>query len=160
MRFNRPAKDGDAYTDEGIYTFSVKNLYTGESTTKKIYVGDADYLRALSLNNLSVAELNDRVAAGATIESNGTLVSPTPSPAQTDNPAPTPAPTTVPSAKPTNEGITGVQPPIEDHKSGPVIPIVVVAAVVITGVAFFAVSKKKNPTIIDSQNLRQDIRVK
>ena len=149
VRFNRPAKDGDAYTDEGIYTFSVKNLYTGESTTKKIYVGDADYLRALSLNNLSVAELNDRVAAGATIESNGTLVSPTPSPAQTDNTAPTPAPTTVPSAKPTNEGTTGVQTPVEEPKSGSVIPIVVIAAVVITGVAFFAVSKKKKKNTDD-----------
>ena len=42
VRFNRPAKDGDSYTDEGIYTFSVKNLYTGESTTKKLYVGDTD----------------------------------------------------------------------------------------------------------------------
>lgn len=40
VRFKRPAKDGDEYTDEGIYTFSVKNLYTGESTTKTIYVGD------------------------------------------------------------------------------------------------------------------------
>ena len=38
VRFKRPAKDGDEYTDEGIYTFSVKNLYTGESTTKTIYV--------------------------------------------------------------------------------------------------------------------------
>jgi len=40
VRFKRPAKDGEEYTEEGIYTFNVKNLYTGESTTKKIYVGD------------------------------------------------------------------------------------------------------------------------
>ena len=41
VRFKRPAKDGDEYTDEGIYTFNVKNLYTGDSTTKTIYVGDS-----------------------------------------------------------------------------------------------------------------------
>lgn len=41
VRFKRPAKDGDEYTDEGIYTFNVRNLYTGDSTTKTIYVGDS-----------------------------------------------------------------------------------------------------------------------
>lgn len=40
VRFKRPAKDGEEYTEEGIYTFNVKNLYTGENTTKTIYVGD------------------------------------------------------------------------------------------------------------------------
>ena len=40
VRFNRPAQDGESYTDEGIYVFSVKNLYTGETTTKTIYLGD------------------------------------------------------------------------------------------------------------------------
>lgn len=41
VRFKRPAKDGDEYKDEGIYTFNVRNLYTGDSTTKTIYVGDS-----------------------------------------------------------------------------------------------------------------------
>lgn len=41
VRFKRPAKDGEEYTEEGIYTFNVKNLYTGENTTKTIYVGDS-----------------------------------------------------------------------------------------------------------------------
>ncbi|MBE5968855.1 MAG: hypothetical protein E7242_01345 [Lachnospiraceae bacterium] len=38
VRFNRPAKDGEQYTDQGIYTISVKNRYTGENTSKTIYV--------------------------------------------------------------------------------------------------------------------------
>ena len=38
-RFNRPAKDGDQYTDEGIYEITVSNRYTGQQTTKLIYVG-------------------------------------------------------------------------------------------------------------------------
>ena len=42
VRFKRPAKDGDEYTDEGIYTFSVRNLYTGDSTTKTIIVGNTE----------------------------------------------------------------------------------------------------------------------
>ncbi len=40
-RFNRAAADGDAYTEEGIYTITVSNRYTGETTTKTIRVGDA-----------------------------------------------------------------------------------------------------------------------
>lgn len=43
-RFNRPAKDGDKYTQEGIYTISVKNRYTGESTTKTLFVGSQELL--------------------------------------------------------------------------------------------------------------------
>ena len=145
VRFNRPAKDGDSYTDEGIYTFSVKNLYTGESTTKKLYVGDADYLRALSLNNLSVAELNDRVAAGATIESNGAIVAPSPSPAANGSQTPAPVVTTAPSSAPVSEGTADVRTPVSETKNrtSPVVPIAVVAAVAITGAVFFAVSKKK-----------------
>lgn len=76
IRFNRPAKDGDEYKDEGIYTFSVKNLYTGESTTKTIYVGDTEYMRALSVNSMTVKELNGQVALGGIIERNGTITVP------------------------------------------------------------------------------------
>ncbi len=43
-RFNRPAKDGDQYTQEGIYTISVSNRYTGESTTKTLFVGTQELL--------------------------------------------------------------------------------------------------------------------
>ncbi|MDO5139616.1 MAG: hypothetical protein Q4D71_14295, partial [Oscillospiraceae bacterium] len=73
VRFNRPAKDGDDYTDEGIYSFSVKNLYTGEQTQKTIYVGESDVLKALSVNKITVAELNTQLEKGATINSDGTL---------------------------------------------------------------------------------------
>ena len=39
IRFNRPARDGETYTKEGIYTISVSNRYTGEQTQKQLYVG-------------------------------------------------------------------------------------------------------------------------
>ena len=73
IRFNRPAKDGDQYSDEGIYTFDVKNKYTGENTTKVIYVGNNKYLKALAANNLSVEQLKNEIASGATIGNDGTI---------------------------------------------------------------------------------------
>lgn len=105
IRFNRPAKDGDQYTDEGIYTFSVKNLYTGESTTKRIYVGSTGYMRALSINKITVSELNDRVSQGGIIEANGqiTMPLPMPVPSPTPTPAPTPEPTLEPAPESTPE---------------------------------------------------------
>ncbi len=47
VRYNRAAKDGDEYKDEGIYTFTVTNEYTNESTAKTIYVGDSDFKQNL-----------------------------------------------------------------------------------------------------------------
>ncbi len=73
VRFNRPAKDGDQYTDEGIYTFDVRNLYTNESTTKTIYVGTDRYLTALSLSGCTVEDLNAMLAQGATVSEDGTI---------------------------------------------------------------------------------------
>lgn len=73
VRFNRPAKDGDSYEDEGIYVFDVKNLYTGEHTTKTIYVGSTNYMKALAVNNYTVAQLNEELKKGKKIQSDGTL---------------------------------------------------------------------------------------
>ncbi len=47
IRFNRPAQDGEEYTDEGIYTITIRNRYTDtEPTVKTIYVGESmkDYM--------------------------------------------------------------------------------------------------------------------
>lgn len=74
VRFNRPAKDNDAYTDDGIYTFTVKNLYTGETTTKTVYVGTDKYLLSLSKNLLTVDALNEKIGQDATINDDGTIV--------------------------------------------------------------------------------------
>ncbi len=73
VRFNRPAKDGETYTSEGIYTFKVTNLYTGENTTKTIYVGANSYLRALSATGMSIAELNAEIEKGAIVHEDGTV---------------------------------------------------------------------------------------
>ena len=56
-RFNRPAKDGDQYTQEGIYTISVSNRYTGESTIKTIFVGSEELLQQYIANGFSIDRL-------------------------------------------------------------------------------------------------------
>lgn len=76
VRFNRPAKDGDQYKDEGIYKFNVHNLFTGEDTTKTIYVGTDPFLRAMSVTRLSVKELESKLAEGYTIGNDGKLIDP------------------------------------------------------------------------------------
>lgn len=72
-RFNGPAKDGAQYTDEGIYTVTVSNKYTGQFTTKKIYVGTNNILRAHMATGLSIPEINSLVADGAKISDDGTI---------------------------------------------------------------------------------------
>ena len=72
-RFNGPARDGAEYTEEGIYTITVSNEYTNQFTVKKIYVGTNDVLRAYMATGLSIPEINDLVAQGATISADGTI---------------------------------------------------------------------------------------
>lgn len=73
-RFNRSAKDGAEFTDEGIYTITVKNAYNDEMTEKRIYVGTNNILRAYINNpNLTIPEINNLVANGATIAEDGTI---------------------------------------------------------------------------------------
>lgn len=72
-RFNGPARDGAEYTDEGIYTITVTNEYTGQFTVKKIYVGTNNVLRAYMTTGLTIPEINDLVEQGATIADDGTI---------------------------------------------------------------------------------------
>lgn len=75
-RFNRPAKDGETYSDEGIYTFTVKNLYTGsQPTTKVVYVGNSPVLRAMAAGQ-SLEKINDLIAQGAELQEDGIFVIP------------------------------------------------------------------------------------
>lgn len=74
VRFNRPAKDGDQYTEEGIYTITVRNRYTEQETVKKIYVGTNAILKAHVTTGYSIKEINKQVANGAVIEEDGTIV--------------------------------------------------------------------------------------
>jgi len=73
-RFNRPAKDGDEYTEEGIYTIDVSNRYTGQQTTKQIYVGTNDVLKAHIMTGLSIQEIDEQIVLGARVQDDGVLV--------------------------------------------------------------------------------------
>lgn len=73
IRFNGPARDGEEYTDEGIYTITVSNKYTNQFTVKKIYVGTNNILRAYMTTGLSIPEINNLVAEGATISDDGVI---------------------------------------------------------------------------------------
>ncbi len=79
VRYNRPAKDGDKYTDEGIYTIEVSNPTTGKSTVKKIYVGSDNVLKAAVNTNNAQYSVNDiarLVDTGAQIDENGAIIMP------------------------------------------------------------------------------------
>lgn len=72
-RFNKPAKEGDEYTEEGVYTITVKNKYTDQETTKQIYVGTNDILKAYVTTGKSISEIEQLIDEGATIEDDGTI---------------------------------------------------------------------------------------
>ena len=74
VRFNRPARDGEQYTDEGIYTITVSNRYTGQQTEKRIYVGTNKILMAHMVTGLSVEEVREQLAKGAQIAEDGTII--------------------------------------------------------------------------------------
>lgn len=74
VRFNRTATDSAVFEDEGIYTVTVKNPNTGEeATTKRIYVGTNDAMKASVANNMTLAEAQRQIAEGATVADDGTL---------------------------------------------------------------------------------------
>ena len=47
--------------------------YTVYATTKTIYVGATDYMKALAVNNYTVAQLNEELKRGKKIQSDGSL---------------------------------------------------------------------------------------
>ena len=77
VRFNRPAKDGETFTEDGIYTITVTNEYTNQETIKKIYVGTNSVMKAYVTTGFSIEEINQQLALGATINENGELIAAT-----------------------------------------------------------------------------------
>ncbi|MDE6726140.1 MAG: hypothetical protein K2J79_11120, partial [Ruminiclostridium sp.] len=73
IRFNKSAKDGDQYTDEGVYYITVNNKYTGEQTSKTIYVGTDPVLQAHYTTNLPIAEIKSLLSQGAVINEKGEI---------------------------------------------------------------------------------------
>lgn len=73
-RENKPAKDGAVYTEEGVYTITVEDPSTEQTTEKQIYVGTDDRYKALVTTGLSLDEIDKRIANGETIGEDGNFV--------------------------------------------------------------------------------------
>lgn len=72
-RFNKAAKDGETYTDEGIYIITVRNNYTRVETTKTIAVGSDPVLKAYVATGKPISEIRDMVKNGAVIQEDGSI---------------------------------------------------------------------------------------
>lgn len=154
VRFNRPAKDGESYTSEGIYTFKVTNLYTGESTTKTIYVGSNSYLRALSATGMSIAELNAEIEKGSIVHEDGTVEVIAPiepestNPPEETTPEPTPSITEEPTddiTEETKEPVVDVSSDIDEESQKMKVTPFVIGSIVVVIIAsvFVAIKRKK-----------------
>lgn len=77
-KFSAVAKEGRNYTEEGIYTVTVKNLVTDDSITKTVYVGNRDIMLAHMKTGMPISEINEKVKLGATISDDGTIIDPEP----------------------------------------------------------------------------------
>lgn len=154
VRFNRPAKDGETYTSEGIYTFKVNNLYTGETTTKTIYVGANNYLRALSATGMSIAELNAEIEKGAIIHEDGTVevinISTEPKPTnppeenETESVPPVKEETGDDTSSETEESTVDISADVDkEPKKMSVTPFVIGAISVVIIISAFGVYKRK-----------------
>jgi hypothetical protein len=75
-RFNSAISDGTEFTDEGIYTITVSNIYTGNKTEKKIYVGSNPLLQAYVTTGKDIEYIKELVSQGATINDDGTITLP------------------------------------------------------------------------------------
>ena len=126
-RFNGAARDGSEYTEEGIYTITVNNRYTKETTVKKIYVGKNNILKAYLTTGLSIPELNSLVAGGATISDAGVIT-------LADSPLPTFSP---------SESDTIPTKPIQTSPSSALTIVLIIIGVVIIVVAGILIYRKK-----------------
>lgn len=124
-RFNRPAKDGEQFTEEGIYTITVTNQYTNVTTEKRIYVGNNTLLKAHVVTGLSISEIQERISDGkAKIDVNGNII-------------------------PLNEKEDVYQKDDPDKFNTEKLPekvVIAIVAVILLGIIFFLAKRKANST--------------
>jgi hypothetical protein len=134
VRFNRPAKDGDMYTEEGIYIITVSNRYTNQRSEKRIYVGTNDVMKAHVTTGLEIGEITRQLSMGATVDVDGSLKAALPT-----------EPTAVAETQPTAVPVVENQQP-----AGGVYVWGILAAVMLLGtlalVAGFVLNKKTKTT--------------
>lgn len=151
-RFNGPAKDGAEYANEGIYTITVSNEYTGQFTTKKIYVGTNHILRAHMNTGLSIPEINDLVAGGATISDDGNikLVAATSTEESAKTPDSKETQTPTPSEDVPTSDIDSPQAEEFEQKTFPTAVFIGIAACIVIAVVM-VVNKKKKQSVTTAE---------
>ena len=141
-------------------------------TVKRVYVGTDNILKAYMVNNMSISEIKEMLALGATITDEGIIVPPEPETESTEEPegeetteaqeSAAESETSVTDSATESDEETTVDNTAQDNtitdteknedvieeqtqeKSGSaIIPIVVVAVAVVAGVYFLKIRKKK-----------------
>ena len=139
IRFNRPASDGTKYTDDGVYTITVKNVYTNQTTEKVIYVGTDPIMRAYVVTGYSLKEIKQKLEEGYTISDSGDLVEP--ERIEETEVTTTVAETTEPVASETSSA-SSVKEPETTKKAGNPIPVIIVIVVLVIGAGVFVFLKR------------------
>ena len=137
----KAAYDGAQYTDPGVYTVTVKNVYTGESVDMVIAVGDDPLTNAYVTANCvyKPEQLAEMIDSGTVTITDDWRVEVKETPKPTE-------PTSTPPIKPPSGGSTELLGGLEGHNFGVVITVAVVALVAVIGI-IIAISKKKRPPI-------------
>ncbi len=155
-KYSGVAKEGRHYTDEGIYTVTVKNQTTGDSIEKRVYVGDSDILRAHMITGISISEINECLAMGAYIDENGYIVEPEPEVSAQPESEVVAVPETsmeeIVSIEPESEAVIEpeetVQTVAEEYskrEKGFILPVVI-AIIVVLGTTLVLKKRNKNST--------------
>lgn len=139
VRFNRPASDGTKYTDDGVYTITVKNLYTNQTTEKVIYVGTDPVMRAFVVTGYSIQEIRQKLTEGYTISDSGMLIEPD-LPDETEITTTT-TETTEPIASETSSAPSATEPETT-KKAGNPIPVIITIVVLVIGAGVFVFLKR------------------
>ena len=152
IRFNHVARDGQQYTQDGIYTITIKNRYTNQETEKRVYVGEDPIMKAHMQTGKSIPVLKDLVADGATIDEMGNIIMPVVETAIETVPATIPetmpettAPTVV-TETPATE-VSSTEAPIAELESSGLLssPMIwgIGAVVLLVGVGITAATKRR-----------------
>ncbi len=147
-RFNGPAKDGAEYKDDGIYTITVSNQYTGQQTQKKIYVGTNLVLLAHMTTGKTIPEIKTLVAQGAIINTDGTITIPVQTEPVTDSVESSNPISEVTTSEPVSEQIETTDEPSDDFDNKPsnktpAIIVGIVIGVIVILLVVIVVSNKK-----------------
>lgn len=173
IRFNKPAKEEDKYTDEGIYTITVTNPYDqyASPTTKTLYVGNDNIIRASinpvnakygDVNSISEKlengeiEINDGIISDVVVEvfeeTEPAVVETTATEAETSVTAETTTVATATAQATSNENIQEQKPNDSGNSNALIIALIVVVVVAAGAVIAVVLLKKKKPEKADTDN--------